>query len=317
VPFSRLPIRVEDLVREPVWELAQHTAGISVRFVTDSPRVAVRWPLLSESLAMDHMPATGVSGLDLYLRDGERWRWAAVGRARKAPTNESDLISEAPPETREYLLYLPLYNGLESLEIGVTPGSEIAAAAPWPEERRRPLCFYGTSITQGGCASRPGMAYPAILGRRLARPTVNLGFSGNGRMDPELADLLGEIDAEVYVLDCGGNMTTEWITERTVPFIRALREARPDTPIVLIETVEYQDAWHLTSRRESIDASNSATRAAHAELVAEGVTGIHLVACADFLGDDSEATVDGVHFTDLGFQRMSDALEPLLRTLID
>ncbi|MBN1475430.1 SGNH/GDSL hydrolase family protein [Candidatus Sumerlaeota bacterium] len=315
-PYDRYPARAEGVVREPVWELAHHSAGLAVRFVTDSPSIHARWTLRNENLAMFHMPATGVSGLDLYARDGDIWRYVGIARPRHSPTNEVTLIEDIPSGPHEYLMYLPLYNGVRGLEIGIAEGARIAPAPPRPESHTQPLCFYGTSITQGGCASRPGMAYAAILGRRLGREAINLGFSGNGKMEPEVADLLAELDPAVYVLNALPNMEVEMVDERVVPFVHTLRATHPDTPIVLIENFIYQGAWFEAELAEEIREKNEALHRAFDALVAEGVTGIHLVESANLLGHDGEPAVDGVHLTDLGFFRMADSMEPILRDIL-
>mgnify|MGYP006277403133 CR=1 FL=1 len=321
--FDRLPGRAEATVRDAVWRLARHAAGIAVRFRTDSDRIAARWTLAHAELAMPHMPATGVSGLDLYVLDGGGWRWIGSGRP-SGKTTEATLAKGIPPVDasddhglRDYLLYLPLYNGVDALEIGVAPAAEVTPAPPRPPDRTRPIVFYGTSITQGGCGSRPGMAYPAILGRRLDRPVVNLGFSGNGRLDAELGELLAEVDAAAYVLDCGPNMTVDMVADRTVPFVTALRRARPLTPIVLVGTVAYPAGAVLPGSRTPSAEKNAALAAALAQLTARGVTGLYHVPGETLLGADGEDTVDGTHPTDLGFLRMADALGPTLRRAVE
>jgi len=306
--YDRLPARAEGVVRGAVWSLSRHSAGMCVRFMTDSPKIAARWTVLKDSLAMPHMPATGVSGLDLYVNDGGTWRWIGNGRP-SAKTNEQMLAEGIPAGVHEYAVYLPLYNGTESLEIGVVPAAALAKAAA----RGRPVFFYGTSITHGGCASRPGMAYPAILGRRLGRPMINLGFSGNGKMEPELAELLAEVDAAAYVLDCLPNMTPEMVAERVEPFVAVLREARPETPIVLVENIAYQAGAFLPEAKSRYVDKNIALQAAYKRLQEKNVPNLYYVPCEPLLGGDGEATVDGTHPTDLGFQRMADALEPVLR----
>ena len=139
--------------------------------------VCQRWTLRKANLAMSHMPATGVSGVDLYVHAAGAWRWLAVGQPT-AQENEVRLCADLSlAEPHDFMLYLPLYNGVESLELGVPIGSgSITPAAPRPAAAAAPIVFYGTSITQGGCASRPGMSYPAIVGRRLDRAVINLGF---------------------------------------------------------------------------------------------------------------------------------------------
>ncbi len=314
--YDRLPARAKGVVRDAVWGLSRCSAGLCVRFVTDSDRVATRWTTTSGNMGMDHMPATGVSGLDLYVRDRGQWRWIGVGRAPNSSTNEDVLADAIPAGAHEYMLYLPLYNGIKSLEIGIAAKASLARPGPRAAGCDRPMVFYGTSITQGGCASRPGMVYTAILGRWLDRPVVNLGFSGNGRMDPELAVLLGEIDASVYVLDTLPNMTVPFIEERAESFVKALRKARPDTPIVLVESVPYQGEAFLPKPRQSVADKNAAWRKVYQRLKADGIQGLSYVPNRLLTGTDGEGSVDGVHLTDLGFLRFAEALRPVLRKVL-
>jgi hypothetical protein len=221
-----------------------------------------------------------------------------------------------PPGRRQYRLYLPLYNALEAVAIGVPPEAAFEPAPPWPKRAARPICFYGTSITQGGCASRPGMAYPAILGRRRDWPTINLGFSGNAQSEPEIAELLAELDPAVYVLDPLPNMKPEWVAERMEPFIRKLRAAHPRTPIVLVEHIEIGNGLFVPTRRSSYTTSNAHLRKIFDKLVRAGDRRLFYVRGEKLLGDDGEGTVDGVHPTDLGFVRMADAIEPVLKRVL-
>ncbi len=319
-PFDRLPYRAEGVVRDAVWSLSRHSAGLHARFVTDATEIRARWSLTSANLAMPHMAATGVSGLDLYAKDDQgHWRWLAVGRPDK-PTNDVVLVSGLPAQRREYLLYLPLYNGTQSAEIGVPSGNELVPAGPWGTGSRQPLVFYGTSILHGACASRPGMTHAAILGRRFQFPHINLGFSGNGKMEPEMAALLAELDPSVYVLDCLPNMNATEVAERVEPFVRTLRRAHPKTPIILVEDRTYADAFLVASKRERNDSSRAALQAAFQRLRKSGIRDLHYLAGAALLGEDGEGTVDSSHPNDLGFMRQADAharvLGPLLRRAV-
>jgi len=311
-PYDRLPARAEAVAPPSVWSLSRESAGLTIRFRSDSSELAARWSLTKESLAMPHMPATGVSGLDLYARDGGRWRWAAGARPEQQKGNQAQLAGGIPGGMHEYLLYLPLYNGVEKLEIGIRADARLARAEA---SEKRPIVFYGTSITQGGCAARPGMAYPALLQRRLGRGAINLGFSGNGRMEPAMAELIAELDPAVFVLDCLPNMTPELVTERIAPFVRRLREAHPDTPILLVENITYQRTWFVAGDGGHV-SKNRALRKEYEALVAEGVTGLRYLPGDDLLGDDNLGTVDGTHPTDVGFLRMADTMEPVLRELL-
>jgi GDSL-like Lipase/Acylhydrolase family/N-terminus of Esterase_SGNH_hydro-type len=314
-PYDRLPARAEGSVRAAVWGLSHNSAGLCVRLTTDSSAVHCRWTLTSANLALPHMPATGVSGVDLYVLTDGGWRWLSTGRPTKTPTNEAALVSGLPKQSRQYLLYLPLYNGVTRVEIGVAADSTIAPL-PREDQRARPLVFWGTSITQGGCASRPGMVHTAILGRRLNTPVVNLGFSGNGKMEPEVAELIAEIDAAAYVIDCLPNCTSAEVTERTGPLVTILRKARSDTPIVLVEDRTYADAFLVPGRRSRNETSRRALQAEYDKLLAAGVKNLHYLPGATLLGADGEDTVDGSHPTDLGFVRQADAMGKVLTKLV-
>jgi hypothetical protein len=260
------------------------------------------------------MAATGVSGVDLYVKTDRGWHWLATGRPTK-PTNEAALVTGLPKQKREYLLYLPLYNGVSSVEIGLQAGSS-AAPLPRDEKLAKPLVFWGTSITQGGCASRPGMVHTAILGRRLNVPVINLGFSGNGKMEPEVAALIAELDAAAYVIDCLPNCTAAEVTERTAPLVNILRQAHPETPIVLVEDRTYADAFLISARKSRNDSSRAALRAEYEKLVAGGVKNLHYLPGETLLAANGEDTVDGSHPTDLGFVHQADAMESVLAKVL-
>jgi len=311
--YDRLPAKAKGVVTDAVWRLSKDTAGMCARFVTDADRISARWTVTSETLAMPHMPATGGSGLDLYVNDQGTWRWTGAGRPTRSPTNECTLAEGIPPGRHEYALYLPLYNGVKSLEIGLPARAALAHPAPRPAAHAKPICYYGTSIAQGGCASRPGMAHVAILGRMLDRPTINLGFSGAGKMEPAMANLLAELDVAAYVLDCLPNMTADMVKERVEPFVETLRQARPDTPIVLVENTMYENGRFLPKVRQTITEKNLALRAAWKRLAARGVAGLAYVPSDSLVGTDGEGTVDGAHLTDLGFLRFAQSLAPVLR----
>jgi hypothetical protein len=310
--YDRLPARADGMVRAAVWGLSQDSAGLGVRFVTDATAISARWTLRRERLAMAHMPASGVSGVDLYVQDKGKWHWLGSGRPERFPREEKDLAKNMKPARREYLLYLPLYNGVEEVQVGVPRDAKLEPAPRRPEAQK-PLVFYGTSIVQGGCASRPGMAYPAILGRRLDRAHINLGFSGNAWGEPEMAQLLAELDPAVYVLDPLPNMKEEWVVPRLERFVATLRAAHPRSPIVLVENIAYPDGDFVGPRGERYTRANARLRELYQQLARAGDKKLLYVPAAGLLGTDTEGTVDGTHPTDLGFMRMADVIEPALR----
>jgi lysophospholipase L1-like esterase len=312
--YDRLPGRAHGLVPEIVWDLSRDSSGLFTRFRTDATEIAARYTLRTDQLAMTHMPATAASGLDLYANDENGTpRWVGVAHPESFPTVESELASGLDEGTHDYTLYFPLFNGIEEIQIGVPDGASFELL---PEDNALPIAYYGTSIIHGASASRPGMALPAQLGRRLGRRMIGLGFSGNGKMEVELANLIGEIDAAVYVIDCLPNMDAALVRERALPFLRALRAARPATPILLVEDRTLANAWLIASEREAHAARRAEYRAAFETLVAEGDKNIHYLEGATLLGDDDDGTVDRSHPTDLGFFRMADILTPVLTDLL-
>lgn len=307
--FDRLPLEAEKTVTPAVWKLSRDSAGMMVRFKTDATALHVHVKLMKEQLGMPHMPATGVSGVDFYARDDAgKWRWVMVTKPASQEM-KVEVIKGLAPGMREYAAYLPLYNGVEVLEIGVPKGAFFEGLAP----RQKPVVFYGTSITHGACASRPGMVHTAILGRRLDQPVVNLGFSGNGRMDAAVGEYLGKIDASVFVVDCLPNMGPADVTAKCVPLVRQLRSAQPATPIILVEDRRFSNDW-ITPAKAKFHADNhAALRAAFDTLQAEGVKNLHYITGDALYGTDSEGATDASHANDLGFMRQADIFEPVLR----
>jgi len=311
--FDRLPAVADGKVTTAVWNLSRDSAGMMVRFKTDAATIWADYSLLKEKLNGANMTPIGASGLDLYARDDAgKWRWVGVARPDKKVVHQ-EITGGLAPGFREYAIYLPLYNGIEKLLVGVPPDARFE---PLPPRATPPIVFYGTSITHGASASRPGMVHPAILGRRFDRPVINLGFSGNGRMDAAVGELLVTIDAAVFVIDCLPNMDAAAVREKCAPLVRQLRAARPATPIVLVEDRRYTNEWIQPKRKTFHTANHAALRESFEQLKAEGVTGLFYIPGDDLLGADGEGATDGSHPNDLGFVRQADAMEPVLRAAL-
>ncbi|HEY3265382.1 MAG TPA: SGNH/GDSL hydrolase family protein [Armatimonadota bacterium] len=309
--YHRLPARAKAIVIPPVWGLATNSAGIVVRFVSDATAIQARWTLNNAELAMNHMAATGVSGIDLYVRLKGKWQWLAVGRPT-GQQNEVALISNMPEGLREYALYLPLYNGVSRVELGVPDDAKLDLAPPRARDFK-PVVFYGSSITQGGCASRPGMAYPAIIGRALDIPTINLGFSGNGRCEHEVADLLAELDPSAYVIDALPNMDADTVDDRINYLLKAIRAKHPESPVILVEHAIFPSAFNRAKGPEASATWNRALAKVYRDNAPEWNGRLRYVKCDKLMGDDGEATVDGIHPTDVGFLRMAAVLTPAVK----
>lgn len=315
-PYDRLPSKAEKMVRKPVWDLSRDSAGMMTRFATNSNEIKVRYRLTKENLAMPHMPATGVSGVDLYADDEfGTSRWVNVSRPAKQDVDATlakgiDVL-ENGAKNRYFSLYLPLYNGVEKLEIGV-PEEFTLKTLP---ARKNPMLFYGTSIMHGACASRPGMSITGILGRRFDRPVINLGFSGNGKMELALAELIGELRPSIIAVDCLPNMNGDLVKERAVPFVNKVRELHPETPILLVEDRSFTNSKFFKNRRNGHQASRQNLKMAFDQLTQSGVKGLFYLAGKDLLGDDGEGATDGSHPNDLGMMRYADAYERVLNRI--
>jgi lysophospholipase L1-like esterase len=315
--YDRLPAKAEGVVRPPVWDLSRNSAGLCVRFVTDATEIKARWAVTNPWLYQPNATAICVSGLDLYVKTEKGWHWLAVG-IPQAQTNDLTLVKDLIPGKREYLLYLPLYNGTKFVELGFAATNVLEKAPAWGAGERKPIVFYGTSILQGLSASRPGMVHSAILQRKFNWPVINLGFSGNGKMEPEMADLLAELDPSVYVIDCLPNTVADEITERTEPLVKKLRAAHPTVPIVLVEDRTLQGAFLTRGQMEWYHLKDrAALKAAFDRLQKAGDKNLYYIEGEHLYGDDGEGSTDGSHANYLGFMRQAEifakVLEPLLK----
>ena len=312
--YRRLPVKPQWPIPGAVDSLANSTAGGQIQFQSDSPKILLRVKLRQVS-GMYHMPATGQSGFDLYAGGPLEQRYLATTRFNaKAKDYEVTLLNSSK-SMRHFALNFPLYNGVESVEVGVAAGATITPPDPYVDDGR--IVVYGTSITQGGCAARPGMAYPNILSRRLNREFVNLGFSGNGKGEPALAKLINQIDRKkLIVLDYEAN-AGESIRKTLGPFVDLLREKDKDIPILIISKIRY--AGELFGRPQL--AAAQARAQFQADFVetrrAGGDRNIHFLNGGSLLGEHAdECTVDGVHPTDLGFMIMADGIEPVIKKIL-
>lgn len=307
----RLPRRYEGRVRPPVWSLAQSPSGARIRFATDATALGIRahFPHLGH---MNNMPRVGQLGVDLYV-DGRYWR--PLFPSGDDPDLEAVAFGGRPAKRREICLYLGLYAPVEIRAIGLSEGASIEPPAPFAVDR--PVAYYGSSITQGGCASRAGMSYQAIVSRALNVDFVNLGFSGNGRGEPELAEAMAEIDASCYVIDFAVNCPTlEECRERYAPFLARIREERPETPILCVTPI-FSTNEVLNPESAKQEPMREIVRAAVAERVAAGDRKIRLVEGCALLGpDDREGLIDQTHPNDIGFLSMARGLQPHLKAAL-
>ncbi|MEG2435896.1 MAG: SGNH/GDSL hydrolase family protein [Ruthenibacterium sp.] len=315
LPAALLPKLAK--VRSALCELATHTAGAQLRFCTDSPEVFVRAEL-SGSAYMGHMTACAQCGFDCYLRFPQENRWIFAGVTR-FPIEQKELCcrlaADLPDGNVEVQINLPLYIGVQRVSVGVRMGSSVFS--PCKEEKA--IAFYGTSITQGGCATRSGMAYPAIVGRRLGVESYNFGFSGNGVGMPLLADAIcGVPRLSVLVVDIEPNAAPEGLLEKNLPlFLDAVRAIKPALPIlVLAGSYMPRAGWEPAFAAQKRTWRNF-QESEVLQRTRKGDVQIHFADAAALTKDVAdEATVDGVHLTDLGFYALAKALEPILKKML-
>ena len=318
--YDRLPQRAEDKVRKLVWNLSGNSAGLSLRFRTDADEIVIKYKVSGE-WNMPHMPSTGVSGVDLYAKsiDGQ-WQYCAGGfnfkdtvvyRFKHLKKNDQHV------KNVDYTLFLPLYNSVKWLSVSVP---EESFFKPIPARTEPPIVVYGTSIAQGGCASRPGMAWTNILQRKLDRPVINLGFSGNGRLEKEVVDFLTEINAGMYVLDCLPNLTGTDISEaelkkRITETVRQLQRKRPGVPILLTAHAGYTNDATSAESKEEYAHVNVTLQAVADSMLKAGVQHISLLTKEE-IGLDLESTVDGTHPNDLGMMIYANAYTKKIKGIL-
>ncbi|MBQ3341927.1 MAG: hypothetical protein IJG84_08555 [Kiritimatiellae bacterium] len=297
MPYDRLPPEAKDTVGKGVWELSRCPSGMVLRFRTDSRGFRIRWRVKNEPLDGLNISSCGKSGIDVYRYSPAGSRFIKAGLvASKAgsvdvPVWNSGMI--------DYLVNLPAYNQLLSVEVGFMKGARVEPPAMRASGVVKPVVFYGTSITQGASASRPGLGYVNLIGRQLDVPVVNMGFSGNGNMGGDMVDYIARIDASCYVIDTLWNMSEALVRDRYGKFVEALKSRRPGVPIVL---VGMSNVYNRTPNpKDGIVKS-----------IAEGL-GLAFVSPAQLYVNDSEGSIDGCHPNDYGMICISRGIGAAVR----
>ena len=313
--YRRMPRRPAHALRQAVDELANCTAGGQIRFQTDSPRIVLR--VRSAPAQMDHMAVTGQCGFDCYVGAPGAQRYVSTTRLTPGCGDYEQALLNLPERAMRHItLNFPLYTGVSEVKVGLAQGARVLP--PVPFARKRPIVVYGTSITQGGCAARPGMLYTNILSRKMNMEFINLGFSGSGRGEPEVARIIAEIPRPAcLVLDYEANAGYDGLRATFSEFIRIIRAAHPAAPIVVVSRIRFSgELLNPAVRRERVRCRDFQC-AAVADLRRQGDTRISFFDGRRLLaGDWDECTVDGVHPTDHGFAQIAAALLPVLRRAI-
>jgi len=314
--YRRLPLNPTVKITEAVDILANHTAGGQICFQTNTTTLSIRVNLIARA-NMCHMPATGQCGFDCYIGDPEQLYYCSTTKYNNMEASYDCTFFEFENSsiTRNIVINFPLYQGVKDILIGVDEHAKVIEPPALKNDKR--IIFYGTSITQGGCASRPGMAYTNIISRRLNVECINLGFSGNGRGEPEMAKIITEIEKPgCIVLDYEAN--SEELFFDTLPrFINIIRGACPEVPILVVSKIPYAMEFHNNKMlKKRIEKKKFQVEMIEL-LKDKGDKFIHFFDGEDLLGSNfHECTVDGVHPTDLGFMHMADRLTPIINNII-
>lgn len=314
--YARIPAFRKDVTRFEVYKLGQHSAGISIRFRSNSPDILFKWSTRFKT-SMTHMADTGSRGLDLYmLTDSGKWRYIGPGRPIDNPTIWT-ASADMEAEMREYMVHLSLYDEVVDFEIGIDEGYVIEQPVVKSPRRGKPVVIYGTSIAHGATASRPGMASSNILQRELDTEFINLGFSGNGRLDYEIAEMMAEVDAAAYIMDNIPNSSVEEINEKTEKFIKILRDRHPDVPIIFVEDPKFPGVGLNRRLTKEVVDKNNAIRNVYKRMVDAGMKNTYYVDQSGLQPEDGDATADEYHYTDIGFRKYCDTLLPILRKILN
>ena len=324
---SRIPLALKDNVRPTLWDRATCTSGIGFRFATNSRSVAVRYNLLT-NMHMMHMADTGIKGTDLYILDDDgTWQFVNCNRPRRIDSDvrprEDSIqskvyIDRLDGKMHEYMIYLPLYDGVRWLEIGVDSTATIMQPQVASPRTDKKFVFYGTSILQGGCACRPGMVATSIIQRDLNVECINLGFSGEGKMDSCMAVAMASIpDVAAYILDPVPNCTKNMCDSLTYGFVNTLRTLRPEVPIFMVEGPMYSYAKYSAFYGEYLPQKNYEYHKNFLRLKAENPRNLYYIGCEGLWGPNNEGCVDGIHLTDIGFYFYAQKLEPYLKAVLE
>ena len=295
-PFQRFPNKYLGSIRKEVWDLSENNAGISIRLRTNSKNLNLKWNVKLD-FRMNHMTDAGIKGIDIYNNINDQWQYLSTGLPRSS--NNEHLIKFKNAHNKTLCLYLPLYDFIIDLSIGVDDDSSLY----FIKNDNKPIVFYGTSITQGGCASRPGMAHTNIISRNTIHPCINLGFSGNGHLETEIGDILSKIDAKCLIIDCLPNVSIQQIESQLIPLVESIRKSDNinTCPIIFVE----QPIMHDYYIDEDVTEKNYILSKKIKECEQLGFKDIYLIHQEGSLGLDRESTVDGVHYNDIGFQRFA------------
>ncbi|RZF59489.1 SGNH/GDSL hydrolase family protein [Sphingobacterium corticibacterium] len=305
--YANLPITVK--------QLYTHAAGLFITFRTNSTKLSIDWETADAALGNNSTPIMS-RGFDAYVKEPDGWRFAGVARPNLKKAESSYTIVENMEKTeKEFLLYFPLYKELRSFQLRI---DEEANFSPTVQQFHKKIIVYGSSIVHGASASRPGLAYPAKISRNMHADVINMGVSGNARMEIAVAQMINDIqNVDLIVMDCVPNCSPEQVTERTFAFVQELRKTHPQTPILMMESIIRQIGNYNLEWKKKRHEQNVNFRTEYDRLLAAGYKNLFYLPADHLLGDDYEGTIDGTHPTDVGFERMVKIIQPEIEKILN
>lgn len=309
--FCRLGIDSLHKFSEGIQHLAWYTSGGVVRFISDSPAIAIRVQLISAN-DMSHMPRSGSSGIDLYIGNGKNKKFVKSAMPRSGQKEYEAIFEGFEQKVREWTINMPLYNGVKKLEIGLLSGTKLEKPSDYSIEN--PIVFYGSSITQGGCASRPGNSYTHIICRWLNANMVNLGFSGSAKGEPEMAELISRIEMSAFVMDYDHNAPDiEHLKKTHENFFKTIRKAQAHLPVVIVSMPDFDKTPDESEARRAIIYET------YKNAINRDDKNVYFVDGQTLFGSENRdaCTVDGCHPNDLGFMRMAENMYPIIKQALE
>ena len=306
--FRRLPSKIAKKTNDGVYSLHANTAGGRVRFVTDSKYVAINAKMPSVG-KMPHFALTGSAGFDLYIcENGKERYYKSFIPPFKIKNGFESVVEFENSDLKEITINFPLYSEVEDLYIGLSENAILKEHKPYQKEK--PVVFYGSSITQGGCASRPGLSYESVISRMFDTDYINLGFSGSARGEDEIAEYIKNLPMSVFVYDYDHNAPDkEHLMKTHKRMFSIIRKANPDLPIVMMSRPKYILTQDEKERFSIIEKT-------YLEAKENNDKNVYLIDGKTLMEKaGNEGTVDDCHPNDLGFFSMAQAVSKVLEEI--
>lgn len=308
--FHRIDTQAFQDLPDNIKKLMTNSSGMFISFKTNSSQIQVEW-CTSVAKTYANLPAIAFEGLDLYIKREGKWVYAGVGRPGSNPCQTHTLVENMDSTEKEMLLYFPLYDELTAFKLGIDGVARIENSQPFSKK----MGVYGSSIVQGASASRPGLSYTSKISRNLGIEAINWGVSGSAKMEKSVSRLIGESSIDLLIIDCIPNCSPEHIDERTTLFIQEIRQNHPNLPIIAIAGAQFESGNFNPKIADDMKLRNKIFEK-HIQTLMRNDDNLYFLNGEGLLGEDHEGTIDGTHPNDLGFERMTQKIQPVLKNIL-